>query len=150
MGNFFSHWFRGFGEALDELSTKDKEALFRNCGRACSDSYSRKMYVEAFERSGSLEEFIKELKARFDEMDIRIIEDGDSAGKKVEIIYNFCACDLVRQGYVNSPELCECSRQSLLYNWGVFEDKEVTVKREASILGGDSHCKFIVTLADRG
>ncbi len=145
MDNFLKYWFHGFESSLEKMSAEDKKMLFCSCGKACSDSYSRKMYQEAFDNSDDLESFIRELKARFKEMDIRVIEPG----KTIEIMYNYCACDLVREGYVSSPEFCECSRQSLLYNWGIFEDKNVDVEMKESILSGTEFCRFIITLEDR-
>jgi hypothetical protein len=76
-------------------------------------------------------------------MDFHLSDDG----KTVELTYQHCACDLVQNGYVNTPLLCECSRQSLLYNWeAVFGEGKVEVELLQSILGGGDCCRFAIRI----
>lgn len=68
-------------------------------------------------------------------------------GRVYEIRYRECLCDLYRDGLMRSPALCECSRQSLLYNLSqVFPEKRVAVSLRGSILAGDDKCVLCAAL----
>jgi len=140
---FFTHWFRGFAEGLDKMPEKERAVLLRECGRACSRSYPLAVYKDAYARSSGLVSFLENLKAAFPELSYRINEDQ----KSVTIIYNRCACDLYTRGLVKTGLLCECSRQSLLYNWeAVMGEGSVEVDMKGSLLRGDEKCEFEVKL----
>lgn len=58
------------------------------------------------------------------DLDLFYTETGDSnmyftkiieSGKVYELGYPKCTCHLVAEGKCNDPELCECSKQSILY-----------------------------------
>ena len=63
-----------------------------------------------------------------------------------------CTCGLHKQGYVSTPLLCECSRQSILYVLhSLWKDRTFRVTICESILRGDQHCKMqIETIDDNG
>ena len=71
-------------------------------------------------------------------------------------VYNLyfleCTCGLHKQGYVSTPLLCECSRQSILYVLhSLWKDRTFRVTICESILRGDQHCKMqIETIDDNG
>ncbi|MCL2810322.1 MAG: hypothetical protein FWD25_00315 [Clostridia bacterium] len=74
-------------------------------------------------------------------MDICVSGDGGY----IQLTYRYCACDLVRDGFMSTPLLCECSRQSLLYNWeAVLGEQRVEVELLQSILGGGDCCRFLI------
>ena len=63
----------------------------------------------------------------------------------IEVTYHYCACDLVTKGYLKTPSLCECSRQSLKYNWeAVLGSQSIAVELKQSILSGGECCKFLI------
>ncbi len=144
MEKFLKYWFSGFEEAIGKMEEKDRSTIFRECGRACSSSYSRQRYLEARMASGNDRELMEKLKEYFPEMEITVLEEGHV----YRIIYRFCACDLVKNKLVSSPQLCECSRYSLLYNWeAISGESTVKAELERSILGGAPYCEFIVSIS---
>jgi len=139
---FLKYWFKGFERFIETLDEKNRENVFKECGQSCSDSYTKQIYTDEYTASRNFDDFLDRLKNKFPEVNFRIKNK-----KTIELTYSFCACDLVKKGYINSPLLCECSRQSLLYNWGsVFGEDRVKVELQQSILAGDSCCKFLIHL----
>ncbi len=125
------------------MDGKSKKQLLEACGHACSDSYSRQQYIDAKNNADSEDAFIGNLKKAFPEMVIDVMEKGRTYG----ITYTFCACDLVKEGYISDPAFCECSRCSLLYNWeALYGAGHVDVEMEQTILEGADCCRFIVTV----
>ena len=121
---FLKYWFEGFERSIQGLDDEARESIFKECGKSCSDSYTRQIYIDEYQSSQNLEEYLFRLKARFPEISFTVIKDNEI----VELTYNFCACGLVRDGYIKTPLLCECSRQSLLYNWGsVFGSDKIKI-----------------------
>ena len=140
---FLQYWFEGFERSIQNLDGESREEFFRECGKSCSDSYTRQVYVDEYKASRNIDEFLSKLKNRFPEIGFRVIIEN----KIIELTYEFCACELVKNGYIRTPLLCECSRQSLLNNWGcVFGPEKVSVQLNQSILAGDSCCKFTIVL----
>lgn len=75
-----------------------------------------------------------------------MIEVAES-GRRYDIRYKYCACDLVQRKYINTSDLCECSRSSLLYNWEtIFGEGNVKVEMVQTILCGAQCCQFIVSI----
>jgi hypothetical protein len=141
--NFMKHWFEGFERFIKNLDDKNRKNVFKECGKSCSDSYTKKIYVDEYNLSQNFDDFLERLKIKFPEVGFQIIKEAEI----IELTYSFCACDLVKNEYIKSPLLCECSRQSLIYNWGsVFGEDKVKIELQQSILAGDSCCKFIITL----
>jgi hypothetical protein len=61
--------------------------------------------------------------------------------------YTYCACDLVRKGFMHSGQLCECSKFSLQENLeAVLGKGNVRVQLLESILRGNECCKLLVEL----
>ena len=53
------------------------------------------------------------------------------------------------QGYVNTPQLCECSRQSVRFVLEtLWPDKNFSVELTASILRGGDMCRLTVRAQD--
>jgi len=141
--NFLNYWFKGFNDSLDNIGELDRNEILKQCGRACSDSYTKNIYLNEYKNSTDFTEFLLRLKNKFPEIDFEFNRE-----KKIIILkYNYCACDLVKNGYIKNVYFCECSRQSLLYNWGsVFGENNVSVKIIKSILGGHDCCKFEINV----
>ncbi len=141
MDNFLKHWFGGFEEAIIAMDEESRNSILAKCGRACSDSYTRQVFLDAKKEARDDAAFFNALKKTFSELDIQTIEKGSL----YEIRYKFCACDLVKKGFVKTPYLCECSRSSLMYNlesaWG---EGQVRVTLMESILAGAPCCRLRV------
>ena len=141
--SFFQYWFKGFEKAISDMDEKNSKMIFSQCGKACSDSYTKQIYIDEYECSENINDFLTRLKNRFPEIEFKIIKDN----KIVLLTYHHCACDLVRKGYIKTPLLCECSRQSLLYNWETVIGKQnVKINLLGSILNGDNCCEFEIHL----
>ena len=142
---FLDYWFSGFNKSIELLDDEARVNIFRECGKACSDSYTKQIYIEEYNAAKSLDDFLDRLKNKFPEVSFKIIKENEI----IELIYNYCACDLVKDGYITSPLICECSRQSLLYNWGtVFGEQNIEIELLKSILNGDECCRFQVTISN--
>ena len=143
MDDFLKHWFNGFQASLNEIDDTSRKKIFKECGKACSNSYTKQVYLDAKSNSSNEEEFIEKLKKEFPEIIIDVIEKEHL----YHIKYKFCACDLVNRKYIDTPYICECSRNSLLYNWEtILGEGNVKVELVQSILSGAPCCKFIVTV----
>ena len=139
--DFYKYWFEGFERAIHNLDEEARKTIFKECGKSCSESYTKEIYIQEFQSSKNLVEFLCRLKNRFPEVGFIIINENEM----VELTYHFCACDLVKEGLVKTPLLCECSRQSLLYNWGsVYGRDNIDVQLMQSILEGNPCCKFLI------
>ena len=143
MDPFYKHWFRGFEEALIGMPEAQRSCLLACCGRACSESYSLLVYRRVRAESADVADFFDRLRQEIPAIEIEEMERGSV----YEIRYRECLCDLHRDGLVHSPALCECSRQSLLYNLSqAFPEKRIDVSLRGSILAGDGRCVLRATL----
>ncbi|HPF87804.1 MAG TPA: hypothetical protein PK537_07085 [Candidatus Limiplasma sp.] len=139
---FFTHWFQGLSQALTEVDDAALDTLMTRCGQGCSDSFSKQVYIDQYRTADDLDDFLEKLNQAFGDMDARRLDEDT-----IEINYTYCTCDLVRKGYITDPRLCLCSLKSLQYNWEtVLGEGSVACRMEQSILRGDKHCRFIVTL----
>lgn len=143
MSDFYENWFKGWEEALDSMPKAEQSKMLGACGKACSDSYSKERFEKAWNSTKVIHLFFEELKQYFDEFNYVEIERD----KKYEIRYSDCYCDLYRNGYVKTGNLCECSRQSMLYNLSsLWPEKEVKVELLDSIIRGGKQCILHVTI----
>lgn len=122
------------------------KCFLEKCAKSCSDSYSLKIYQEAFEDENiSIKESLEILKDSFSDFKYKIFSD------KIEIIYEKCSCDLVRENLIKSSRICMCSELSLKYNWeNIFGENNVEINRMSSVLEGDETCIFEVRLKQLG
>jgi hypothetical protein len=141
MDSFLKSWFSGFDASLSEIDQACRNKILKECGKACSDSYTKQVYIDAKRNTQNDEEFFAALKKTFCELEIDVKEKG----RCYEIIYRYCACDLVKQNLVHTPYLCECSRSSLRYNLeSVWGEGQVDVNLVESILTGAPCCRLQV------
>lgn len=139
--HFYSYWFSGLTCALTEMDTVSRSAVLTHCGRACSNSYTKAIYVEEFALSKTINEFLIRLKKRFPDLQI------ETKDRDIFFTYSKCGCDLVKNGHVTTPLLCACSAASLCYNWEALLGKDnVQVTLLGSILGGNDCCRLRVHL----
>ena len=106
-----SNWFKGFEDGIAKLSEEQRETFFRECGRNCVQCGTLQVYKDLFEQAaGDLDRFF----AIADEQPGVRCETVEK-----DAVYNLyfleCTCELHKRGYVSTPLLCECSRQSILY-----------------------------------
>ena len=68
-------------------------------------------------------------------------------GRVYHLIFLECTCSLCKKGYVTTPLLCECSRQSVLYSLqNLWKERKFRVMLCHSILQGGQNCKIKIEL----
>lgn len=140
---FFKHWFGGLNKALEQIDSASRTKILRECGKACSESYTKQVFQDEYEKAANFHEFLDRLSGRFSVMQFEVIEEN----KAYLLIYTACACDLVRMGYIQNGLLCECSEISLRENLeNILGEGNIRVQLLESILKGDKHCKLRVEL----
>ncbi len=132
-------WFKGFEKGITRLAQEQRESFFQECGKNCVKGEVFDIYKQLYEKAGG-------------DLDLFFQKINDLPGVKGEIIqkgreYNLCfsqcVCHLHTAGYVNTPLLCECSRQSVLYTMhALWQDKSFVIEVRGTILRGDKECKL--------
>ena len=144
MSDFLKSWFSGFEKGLEGLPDQECIDILCQCGKACSESYSLGIYQKIWNKANNIPDFFALLNSGFDDISVNEVKKN----KTYEICYSKCLCDLHTKGYINSGKLCECSRQSILYNLNtVIADKEVEVELIDSILRNADKCILRVTIS---
>ena len=145
MDEFLKYWFGGLQKAIENMPETERVSLFCKCGKACSESYTKALYHDIWKEARSCYEFFELLSSRVKEIEIKEIEKN----KSYEIMYHKCLCDLYTKGYMTTGCLCECSKQSLLYNLkSIWSDKVIEVELVESILRGGRQCMLRVYLME--
>ena len=140
-----SNWFKGFEDGIAKLSEEQRETFFRECGRNCVQCGTLQVYKDLYEQAaGDLDRFF----AIADEQPGVRCETVEK-----DAVYNLyfleCTCELHKRGYVSTPLLCECSRQSILYVLhSLWKDKAFRVTICESILRGNQNCKIQIETID--
>ena len=140
-----SDWFKGFEKGIARLSSEQREAFFSECGKNCVQSGTLQVYKTLYEDAHG-------------DLDIFFLKANELPGVRCEIaekgtVYHLyfteCTCDLSRSGYVRTPLLCECSRQSILYVLhSLWKGKRFQVTLCNSILRGSDDCKIRINAED--
>ena len=137
--SFFCKWFRGFEQGLEEMDPDSRSGLLRHCAKSCADTGVLQSYLKLYrDVNGDRDEFYSRL--------------GELGGVRAEtvipyreyhIIFPECGCDLHTDCGVNTPALCEWSRQSIIYvAKNVWTGCNVQVETLKTVLAGDNECKF--------
>ena len=109
-----SDWFKGFEKGIARLSPEQRSAFFSECGKNCVDGGTLSIYRKLYEDAG-----------------------GD-----MDVFFQL-TCHLCKKGYVTTPLLCECSRQSVLYSLqSLWQKRKFDVRLCHSILQGEPNCKM--------
>ena len=142
-----SDWFRGFEDGIARLTETQRETFFRECGRNCVQCGTLQIYKDLYEQAaGDLGLFF----AKVDELPGVRCEMVEK-----DAVYNLyfleCTCELHKRGYVSTPLLCECSRQSIIYVLhSLWKDRAFRVTICESILRGSRYCKMQIETTDNG
>lgn len=136
---FFCQWFKGFENGLDEIDMDSRSCLLKHCARYCADTGVLQSHLKLYQTvNGNRNEFYS-----------RLSETGNVRGeivvpdKEYFIYFPECACDIHTAGGVNTPNLCECSRQSIIYvGESIWNENKLYVEQVETILSGDAECKF--------
>lgn len=121
------------------MDSDSRSRLLKHCAKCCADTGVLQAYLKLYQAvSGDRNEFYS-----------RLSETGSVRGeivvpdKEYFIYFPECACDVHAAGGVNTPNLCECSRQSIIYvGESVWNESKLHVEQVETILSGDAECKF--------
>jgi hypothetical protein len=141
---FLKCWFNGVNKFIDKGKLGEVNTFLRECAQSCSDSYSLKLYENAF-KNAMVENALNYLQENFSDFNYKIYKD------KIEIVYSKCGCVLVQENLIRTSKICLCSEKSLLFNWEkVYGKNNVTIKKIATVLEGNKNCIFEIRVKQLG
>ena len=134
-----SDWFKGFEKGIARLSPEQRSAFFSECGKNCVDGGTLSIYRKLYEDAeGDMDVFFQ-LANGLPGVKGEVVEKG----RIYYLTFLECTCHLCKKGYVTTPMLCECSRQSVLYSLqSLWKGRDFQVKLCHSILQGKPNCKM--------
>ena len=134
-----SDWFKGFEKGIARLSPEQRSAFFSECGKNCVDGGTLSIYRKLYEDAeGDMDVFFQ-LANGLPGVKGEVVEKG----RVYYLTFLECTCHLCKKGYVTTPMLCECSRQSVLYSLqSLWKGRDFQVKLCHSILQGEPNCKM--------
>ena len=134
-----SDWFKGFEKGIARLSPEQRSAFFSECGKNCVDGGTLSIYRKLYEDAGGDMDVFFQLANGLPGVKGEVVEKG----RIYYLTFLECTCHLCKKGYVTTPMLCECSRQSVLYSLqSLWKGRDFQVKLCHSILQGESNCKM--------
>ena len=137
MGN--SDWFKGFEKGIAKLTAEQREQFFSECGKNCVNGGTLSVYRKLYEDAkGDLDVFFQ-MANDLPGVKGEVVEKGRIS----HLIFLACTCDLCKKGYITTPLLCECSRQSVIYSMqSLWEELKFNITLCHSILQGKRECKI--------
>ena len=113
--------------------------MLAHCAKQCADTGVLRSHLRHYEAvGGDRDEFYR----RLDEPG-SVRGEVAVSGREYVIRFPDCACDLHTDCGVNTPLLCECSRQSIRYvAQTVWKGCSVQVEPEGTVFSGASECRF--------
>ena len=134
-----SDWFKGFEKGIARLSPEQRSAFFSECGKNCVDGGTLSIYRKLYEDAGGDMDVFFQLANGLPGVKGEVVEKG----RIYYLTFLECTCHLCKKGYVTTPLLCECSRQSVLYSLqSLWKGRDFQVKLCHSILQGEPNCKM--------
>ena len=134
-----SDWFKGFEKGIARLSPEQRSAFFSECGKNCVDGGTLSIYRKLYEDAGGDMDVFFQLANGLPGVKGEVVEKG----RIYYLTFLECTCHLCKKGYVTTPLLCECSRQSVLYSLqSLWKGRDFQVKLCHSILQGEPDCKM--------
>ena len=134
-----SDWFKGFEKGIARLSPEQRSAFFSECGKNCVDGGTLSIYRKLYEDAGRDMDVFFQLANGLPGVKGEVVEKG----RVYYLTFLECTCHLCKKGYVTTPMLCECSRQSVLYSLqSLWKGRDFQVKLCHSILQGEPDCKM--------
>ena len=138
-----TNWFKGFEKGIAQLSKEERSCFFSECAKNCVNGGVLSIYNSLYEEAcGNWDVFF--LKANnLPGVRDEIVESG----RIYHLYFLECTCTLCKEGYVTTPLLCECSRQSVLYSLhSLCKDKKFKVELCHSILQEKNDCKLRIEI----
>jgi hypothetical protein len=137
------YWFKGFENAISHIGQQERELLFCECSKNCVNRGILDLHKNLYDKAnGNIDLFFEEMNG-IENVKSEIVESR----KKYYVFFKKCTCSLHNEGYVNSPFLCECSRQSVIYVFNsIMPNKNFDVEICSTILRGGNECKLSITM----
>lgn len=134
-----SDWFKGFESGIARLDMEQRATFFAECGKNCVETGTLQVYKNLYDKAkGDLDLFFLEA-AQLPGVNSEIVEKGSAWN----LIFSECTCPLHHQGYVATPLLCECSKQSILFVMHtLWKENRFRVTICESVLRGGQCCKM--------
>lgn len=134
-----SDWFKGFEKGIARLLPEQRAAFFSECGKNCVNGGTLSIYRKIYEGAkGDMDAFFQ-LANGLPGVKGEVVEKG----KVYYLTFLECTCNLCKKGYVTTPLLCECSRQSVLYSLqSLWKGRDFQVELCHSILQGEQDCRM--------
>lgn len=134
-----SDWFKGFEKGIAQLSPEQRAALFSECGKNCVNCGTLSIYRKLYEDANGAMDVFFQLANGLPGVKGEVVEKG----RVYYLIFLECTCRLCKKGYVTTPLLCECSRQSVIYSMqSLWEELKFNITLCHSILQGKRDCKI--------
>ena len=134
-----SDWFKGFEKGIAHLSPEQRSAFFSECGKNCMNGGTLSIYRKLYEDAGGDMDIFFQLANGLPGVKGEVVEKG----RIYYLTFLECTCHLCKKGYITTPMLCECSRQSVLYSLqSLWKGRDFQVKLCYSILQGGKDCKM--------
>ena len=134
-----SDWFKGFEKGIAHLSPEQRSAFFSECGKNCVNGGTLSIYRKLYEDAGGDMDIFFQLANGLPGVKGEVVEKG----RIYYLTFLECTCHLCKKGYITTPMLCECSRQSVLYSLqSLWKGRDFQVKLCHSILQGGKDCKM--------
>ena len=142
MNTFFTDWFKGLGQGLDNMSCEECARLFAPCAKRCSQDALKYLYRDLMnECEGDLDRFFERVNERKN-VDGRVMEPG----RVYELIFTSCDCPIHTEAKIDSPKLCACSKESMICVFkDLVPDRNFTLEQTSTILGGSDACRYKIT-----
>jgi len=141
-----SNWFKGFEKGIARLSPEERSAFFSECGKNCVNGGTLSVYKKLYEDAkGNMDVFFQ-MANELPGVKGEVVEKG----RVYRLVFLECTCELCKKGYISTPMLCECSRQSVIYLLhSLWKDKNFIVTLCHSILGGATDCEMRIVVDRR-
>lgn len=145
MDKNLKHWFEGFERGIESMRQGERETLFCECGKNCASGWLLNLYKDLYNKAGGdMDLFFDELN-NMEGVKTEIVEKG----RRYNLIFEKCVCGIHNEGYISSPHLCECSRQSIIYVMNsLLPNKKFDVEICSTILRGGKECRQSITMSD--
>lgn len=138
-------WFKGFEQGISRLRPEQRAAFFSECGKNCVKCGTLQVYEELYDKAGGDPDTFFLKAAELPGVRGEVVEKGSV----YHLYFTECTCMLHRQGYVSTPLLCECSKQSILYVLhSLWEKRTFRVTICESVLRGGRYCKMRIETHD--
>ena len=133
------NWFKGFEKGLERLSPEQRSAFLSECGRNCVNGGTLSVYQKLHERAQGDMDIFFQMANELPGVRGEVVEKG----RVYRLAFLECTCELCKKGFVTTPLLCECSRQSVIYSLQcLWKEKHFTVTLCHSILRGGTDCEM--------